>query len=51
MLIFSILLAFGYIGSNIYPSLYALAALAVSYPVFRLVKDRAVGDNETELNR
>lgn len=41
MLIISILLFFGYIYSNPYPSLYALAVLAISYPVFRLTKSRA----------
>ncbi|MEP6788687.1 MAG: APC family permease [Acidobacteriota bacterium] len=38
MLVFSVLLFFGYIGSNLYPSLYALAALAASYPIFRFMK-------------
>ncbi len=38
MLIGSILLFFGYIVSNPYPSLYALGVLAVSYPIYRLVK-------------
>lgn len=41
MLVFSILLFFGYIGSNLYPSLYALVALAVSYPIFLFIKKRA----------
>jgi APA family basic amino acid/polyamine antiporter len=38
MLIFAVLLFFGYIISNPYPSLYALALLTVSYPIFRLIK-------------
>ena len=38
MLIFAVLLFFGYIISNPYPSLYALALLAISYPIFCLVK-------------
>jgi basic amino acid/polyamine antiporter, APA family len=42
MLVIAVLLFFGYIYSNPYPSLYALAVLAVSYPIFRLVKARAV---------
>lgn len=42
MLIFAVLLFFGYIVSNPYPSLYALMVLAVSYPVFRLVRSRQV---------
>ena len=37
MLVIAVLLFFGYIYSNPYPSLYALAVLAVSYPIFRLV--------------
>jgi basic amino acid/polyamine antiporter, APA family len=40
MLIFAVLLFFGYIVSNPYPSLYALALLAVSYPIFRLKKEK-----------
>lgn len=40
MLIGAILLFFGYIYSNPYPSAYALGVLAVSYPIFRLVKGR-----------
>ncbi len=35
MLVFAVLLFFGYIVSNPYPSLYALALLAISYPIFR----------------
>jgi len=46
MLVFSVLLFFGYIGSNIYPSLYALGVLAVSYPIFRLMKRAAADDSD-----
>ena len=35
MLVFAVLLFFGYIVSNPYPSYYALALLAISYPIFR----------------
>jgi APA family basic amino acid/polyamine antiporter len=35
MLVLAVLLFFGYILSNPYPSLYALILLAVSYPLFR----------------
>jgi APA family basic amino acid/polyamine antiporter len=38
MLVFAVLLFFGYIVSNPYPSLYALVLLAITYPVFRLIK-------------
>lgn len=38
MLIFAVALFFGYIFSNPYPSLYAIGALAASYPIFRLMK-------------
>jgi basic amino acid/polyamine antiporter, APA family len=38
MLVFAALLFFGYIVSNPYPSLYALAVLAGSYPIYRLIK-------------
>ena len=38
MLVFAVLLFFGYIYGNPFPSLYALAALAASYPLFLLVK-------------
>ena len=38
MLIGAVALFFGYIVSNPYPSLYALAVLAVSYPVFMLIR-------------
>jgi APA family basic amino acid/polyamine antiporter len=41
MLVGAVLLFFGYIYSNLYPSLYALAVLAVSYPVFTLVRKRS----------
>ena len=40
MLICSILLFFGYIVSNLYPSAYALAALAISFPVFKILVGR-----------
>ena len=36
--VFSVLLFFGYIVGNPYPSLYALGVLAISYPIFRLIK-------------
>jgi len=36
MLVFAVLLFFGYIVSNPYPSLYALILLALSYPLFRM---------------
>ena len=39
MLVFAVLLFFGYIYSNPFPSLYALAVLAVSYPIFSLIKN------------
>jgi len=42
MLVFAVLLFFGYIVSNPYPSLYALGLLAASYPIFRLTKKRPV---------
>jgi APA family basic amino acid/polyamine antiporter len=38
MLIFAVLLLFGYIVSNPFPSLYALVVLTLSYPIFRLLK-------------
>ena len=38
MLLFAVSLFFGYIVSNIYPSLYALGLLAISYPIFRVVQ-------------
>lgn len=38
MLLFAVSLFGGYIVSNIYPSLYALGLLAVSYPIFRSVR-------------
>jgi len=38
MLVCAILLFFGFIVSNPYPSLYALGLLALSYPLFRLRK-------------
>src|SRR5436190_17620358 len=36
VLVIAVLLFFGYLVSNPYPSLYALVLLAVSYPLFRL---------------
>jgi basic amino acid/polyamine antiporter, APA family len=42
MLIFAVLLFFGYIVSNPYPSLYAIALLAVSYPIFLLIKNKSL---------
>ena len=42
MLVSAVLLFFGYIASNPYPSLYALGALAVSYPIYRLMKNRSI---------
>ena len=41
MLVFVVLLFFGYLVSNPYPSLYALISLAVSYPLFRLKKAKS----------
>ena len=38
MLVAAVLLFLGYIASNPTPSLYALALLAVSYPLFRMVR-------------
>jgi len=43
MLVFAVLLFFGYIVSNLYPSLYAIALLAASYPIYRLVKNKPLG--------
>jgi APA family basic amino acid/polyamine antiporter len=40
ILVCCVLLFFGYIVSNPYPSLYAIAALAVSYPIYRLVRQK-----------
>lgn len=40
MLVCAVLLFFGYAYSNPYPSLYALIALAASYPIFRLIRGR-----------
>jgi len=37
MLILAVLLFAGYILSNPYPSAYALAALAISFPVFKVL--------------
>jgi APA family basic amino acid/polyamine antiporter len=41
MLVCAVLLFFGYIASNPYPSLYALIFLALSYPLFRLKRARS----------
>jgi APA family basic amino acid/polyamine antiporter len=41
VLVITVLLVFGYITSNPYPSFYALVLLAVSYPIFLLIKSRA----------
>ncbi len=38
MLLFAVSLFVGYIVSNVYPSLYALGLLALSYPIFRVVQ-------------
>ena len=40
MLGFAVLLFLGYTYSNPYPSLYAIIALAASYPIFRLIRPR-----------
>jgi APA family basic amino acid/polyamine antiporter len=42
MLVLAVLLFFGYIVSNPYPSLYALTLLAVSYPIYRLIKSKSL---------
>ena len=42
MLVFAVFLFFGYIVSNPYPSLYAIALLAASYPIFRLIKNKSL---------
>ncbi len=47
MFVFAVLLLFGYIISNPYPSLYALALLAVSYPIFRLIKNKEIMNPKT----
>jgi APA family basic amino acid/polyamine antiporter len=41
MLVGAVLLFFGYIFSNPYPSAFAIAFLVLSYPIFRLVKRKA----------
>lgn len=51
MLSIAVLLFFGYIMSNPYPSLYALAVLAASYPIFRLTKTRAAPVSTIRLGR
>jgi APA family basic amino acid/polyamine antiporter len=38
MLVSAVLLSFGYVLSNPYPSAYALGVLALSYPIFRLMR-------------
>lgn len=43
VLIVSVLLAVGYVVSNTEPSLYAIVVLALTYPVFRLIKRSNVG--------
>lgn len=40
-LVFAVLLFFGYIVSNPYPSLHTLILLAASYPLFRLRRAQA----------
>ena len=40
MLIFAVLLFFGYILSNPFPSLYALALLSASFPIYRWIKNK-----------
>ena len=42
MLVIAILLFAGYIFSNPYPSAYALAALAISFPVFKILTGRKI---------
>jgi len=42
MLVCAVLLFFGFIFSNPYPSLYALAVLSLSYPLFRLKKNNGI---------
>ena len=42
MLAFAVLLFFGYIVSNPYPSLYALILLSMSYPLFRFKRDKGI---------
>ncbi len=43
MLLAAVLLFFGYIISNPYSSLYAIVALAASYPIYRLIKNKPSG--------
>jgi APA family basic amino acid/polyamine antiporter len=38
MLLFAVSLFVGYIVSNLYPSLYAIGLLVISYPIFRIVQ-------------
>jgi APA family basic amino acid/polyamine antiporter len=47
MLVCAVLLFFGYIVSNPYPSLYAIALLAVSYPIYRLIKNKEIMKTKT----
>jgi APA family basic amino acid/polyamine antiporter len=42
MLVCAVLLFFGYIVSNPYPSAYALGILAISYPVFLFIRRRVI---------
>jgi basic amino acid/polyamine antiporter, APA family len=42
MLVCAVLLFFGYIVSNPYPSAYALGILAISYPVFLFIRKRVI---------
>jgi APA family basic amino acid/polyamine antiporter len=42
MLVCAVLLFFGYIVSNPYPSAYALGILAISYPVFWFIRKRTI---------
>ena len=41
VLLIAVLLVFGYITSNPYPSFYAIVLLGVSYPIFRLIRSRS----------
>ncbi len=42
MLVFAVLLFFGYTISNPYPSLYAIALLAASYPLYRFIGKKSL---------
>ena len=48
VLAIAVLLFFGYLVSNPYPSLYALMLLAVSYPIFRLKGVRSIFRGESD---